>query len=344
MKYDYLVFIGRFQPYHVGHHAIVKEALKQSENLIFVLGSHDRPRSCRHPFTTNERMDIINSANADVRDRLLFVFQPDHPYNEEKWIAEVQSAVYSLCFRTWTPGSIKIGLIGHNKDHSSYYLKKFPHWESVDVQQIYKCNATDFRNAYFSGTKGVRFKESFAVNDEHWDAVMKHSDVASQEGVGEEMRFISKYQLQWQNSPYPPTFVTTDAVVTQSGHLLVITRGDHPGKGQLALPGGFLNEYETLLDGVLRELSEETKLKVPKPVLIGSIVKDHTYDDPYRSARGRTITHAYHFKLADREDLPEIKAGSDAKKAYWMPLSEFVKQRNNCFEDHHSIVEHMLGL
>jgi hypothetical protein len=41
---------------------------------------------------------------------------------------------------------------------------------------------------------------------------------------------------------FAPTFLTTDAVVVQSGHVLVVRRGHHPGKGLLALPGGFLKE------------------------------------------------------------------------------------------------------
>ena len=65
--------------------------------------------------------------------------------------------------------------------------------------------------------------------------------------------------------------MTVDAVVVQSGHILLVKRGDMPGKGLWALPGGFLNQEETMLDGAIRELKEETKIKVPVPVLKGSI-------------------------------------------------------------------------
>ena len=59
MKYDYAVFIGRFQPFHVGHYHVVTEALKIAKEVILVIGSHDRPRDIRNPFTTQERIEII---------------------------------------------------------------------------------------------------------------------------------------------------------------------------------------------------------------------------------------------------------------------------------------------
>jgi bifunctional NMN adenylyltransferase/nudix hydrolase len=80
---------------------------------------------------------------------------------------------------------------------------------------------------------------------------------------------IEKYKESWKAAPFPPTFVTVDAVVVQSGHVLLVKRKAMPGAGLWALPGGFLNQEETLLDGAIRELKEETKIKVPVPVLKG---------------------------------------------------------------------------
>ena len=57
----------------------------------------------------------------------------------------------------------------------------------------------------------------------------------------QEHDYILGYRRAWEAAPYPPTFVTTDAVVVQSGHILLIQRKAAPGKGLWALPGGFLN-------------------------------------------------------------------------------------------------------
>lgn len=87
----------------------------------------------------------------------------------------------------------------------------------------------------------------------------------------DEFDFIRSYRTAWEGAPYAPTFVTVDAVVIQSGHILLVERGARPGKEQWALPGGCINPKESLRTACLRELKEETRLKVPVPVLNGCI-------------------------------------------------------------------------
>ena len=109
-----------------------------------------------------------------------------------------------------------------------------------------------------------------------------------------------------------------------------------------ALPGGFINADETLENACLRELREETRLKVPEKVIRGSIKKHKTYDAPDRSARGRTITTAYLIELDDSLDLPYVRGGDDASKAKWFSLAEFYSLSNQMFEDHWSIVRNLI--
>lgn len=351
--YNYLVFIGRFQPFHAGHFHVVKEALKQSSEVIIVLGSHDSPRTSKNPFTTQERMEIIKTCFTHAElDRIHFAAQYDHPYNEEKWIAGVQASVNTIMLKKFNPDPVKIGIIGYDKDHSSYYLKKFPAWENVYIEPAksydgYILNATEVRYDLFG--LGALYPGQIFLNNEH-KINGNHADkcykfVREQwDLVRNELDHITKYKEQWEVAPYKPTFVTVDAVVTQSGHVLVVERGAQPGEGLWALPGGFLNQNETVKEASIRELYEETKIDVPKPVLLGSIVSSSVFDFPDRSLRGRTITHAFHFKLSDRPDLPRIKGSDDAKKAFWITFDEFAKSRNRFFEDHFSIIESMVGL
>jgi bifunctional NMN adenylyltransferase/nudix hydrolase len=90
---------------------------------------------------------------------------------------------------------------------------------------------------------------------------------------------------------------------------------------------------------MIREVREETGLKVPSPVLLGNIKKTKVFDSPTRSSRGRTITHAFNIVLPDGE-LPRVKGGSDADKAFWLPLSELKPQE--FFEDHYQIIEYFI--
>jgi bifunctional NMN adenylyltransferase/nudix hydrolase len=157
-----------------------------------------------------------------------------------------------------------------------------------------------------------------------------------------ELQFVRDYQKQWEAAPYPVKHATVDSVVEQSGHILLVKRKAEPGKGLWALPGGHLNEYETQLDGAIRELREETKIKVPEAVLRGSIRDHETFDDPYRSTLGRVITKVYHFKLADDVTLPRVKGSDDAIAAKWIPISEL--REDQMFDDHFAIVQYFLGL
>ena len=64
--YRYLVFIGRFQPFHCGHKAVVDEALKRADNVIMLIGSANLPRSLRNPFSVDERATMIKNAYSPV--------------------------------------------------------------------------------------------------------------------------------------------------------------------------------------------------------------------------------------------------------------------------------------
>jgi bifunctional NMN adenylyltransferase/nudix hydrolase len=112
--------------------------------------------------------------------------------------------------------------------------------------------------------------------------------------------------------------------------------------GLIALPGGFLNQTETLVEGMLRELREETRLKVPLPVLRGSIADRHVFDNPGRSLRGRTITHAFFLQLKPGE-LPSVKGGDDADKAWWMSLADLYAHEDQIYEDHLQIIQHFVS-
>lgn len=341
-QYDYAVMIGRFQPFHLGHFHVATEALKLAEHLIFIIGSHDKPRDTRNPFTTQERMEIILSTGLP-EDRIHFAPQVDHTYNDERWIASIQASVYTIIFNKFRSDGVNIAIVGFDKDHSSYYLKKFPQWDLVEIEPKHLLDATSIRDALFS-THWMEYDEREFVNKDHFETVLGFSrDIWNQ--IFNEKEHLEIYKASWNRAPYPPTFMTVDAVVTQAGHILLVERGALPGKGLWALPGGFVGQDETLQAAVIRELYEETKLKVPKPVLVGSIADVHTYDDPHRSARGRTISQAYHFKLTDTESgLPKIKGSDDAAKAFWVPFSKFAQSRNKMFEDHFNIVEHMVGI
>ena len=123
----------------------------------------------------------------------------------------------------------------------------------------------------------------------------------------------------------------------------MIKRKSAPGEGLYALPGGFLNQNERIVDGAIRELKEETKIKVPDKVLIGSIKAKEVFDAPDRSLRGRTITHAFYIELDDITP-PKVKGSDDALVAEWIPLSNISGMQDKLFEDHGAIIQFFTGI
>ena len=115
---------------------------------------------------------------------------------------------------------------------------------------------------------------------------------------------------------YPRPAVTADCVVMTNEPLpkvLLIQRGADPFKGAWAFPGGFMNMEETTEECAIRELEEETGLKVTTVHQIGAYTKVD------RDPRGRTITVAY---LAIIDSPEEVKGQDDAANAEWFPITE----------------------
>jgi bifunctional NMN adenylyltransferase/nudix hydrolase len=352
-EFDLLVFIGRFQPFHVEHKRIIDTALDKAKHVLVLVGSAGKPRTVRNPFTFDERKRMIVESFSFMRgeqNRIIVKPLYDKTYNDVAWINQVQHVVKETAldvvnnfgFRTSGLANARIGLIGMAKDHTSYYLKMFPQFESVNVPMVREMHATALREGFLdcSMQKHEVFNNALPVNVANFMYnEFKFTDAYKQ--LQRELEHVRTYKKAWEAAPYPVKHATVDAVVEQSGHILLVKRRSEPGKGLWALPGGHLNEYEKQLDGAIRELREETKIKVPEAVLRGSIRDHETFDDPYRSTLGRVITKAYHFKLADDVTLPKVKGADDAEKAKWVPISEL--REEDFFDDHYFIIQYFLG-
>jgi bifunctional NMN adenylyltransferase/nudix hydrolase len=332
--YDLVIYIGRMQPPTLAHIANVKTAIELSKKVLVLFGSSFQPRTIKNPWSWHERATmLINQLEPADTPSVSCRGIHDYRYNDQEWAQQVQRLVKQEIIGIDKP---KIGIIGCKKDSSSYYLDMFPQWKFIEMEQIEDVNATAIREEYFTGRLFQWHDKDFISKPlqdflRQWSKAEQYSDLVT------EFEFVKKYKSAWEKAPYPPIFVTTDAAIIQSGHILLVQRKAAPGKGLWALPGGFLNQDETVTVGVLRELREETKLKVPTAVLAGSMVARHVFDHPGRSLRGRTITHAFAFVLPNGE-LSKVKGGDDATKAKWFPLDDALEMEEFLFEDHIDII------
>lgn len=348
-RFDYLTFIGRMEPPHIGHVEVAISALDISEHLIILIGSSNQPRKPKNPWTFADRREMLRRSfeklNPSLLNRITILPIRDKKYNDPKWAQGVQQAVEQAVGATWQGNRLpEIGIIGHSKDETSYYLKMFPQWgEPIEHPLNENISATELREIYFEG-KNLRFLEAL-VPAGTYEFLQMFRETPAYEYVKSEYEYVKLNHKKWDVAPYKVNFVTVDAVVTQSAHVLMVKRAAVPGNGLWALPGGYLEVGETIMKGTLRELEEETRIKVPPRVLLGSIVKQHVFDAPDRSEVGRIITHATHFEL-EPGPLPKIRGGQDVdggtNKAKWIPFNELNEEE--IFDDHHHIIDFFVGL
>jgi len=132
----------------------------------------------------------------------------------------------------------------------------------------------------------------------------------------------------------PQMKVAVDIVLftIQSGELrvLLIKRGIPPFEGKFALPGGFVQENESLDQAALRELREETGVA---DVYLEQL---YSFGDPGRDPRGRVISVAY-FALVSADRSP-LAAGSDATDARWWSMRNLPELAF----DHRAILDYSL--
>ena len=334
--HEFGIYIGRFQPFHNAHLETVRFALKQTKQLIIVIGSSNQAKDIKDPWDEQSRELMIKSCLSEEENmRVRFVHAEDYYYNDLLWVTAVQRDIDEI-----TGGSRDVKLIGHKKDASSFYLKMFPQWgEYLETDVHMDIDATKVRELLFCQDKiGIKHLVPPTV----YDILISWMKGDEFQRLHEEYQDVLQDKEAWRGSPYQPIFVTTDAIVICSGHVLVVRRRGKYGRGLIALPGGYVNPGERLIDSCIRELKEETGIKVDKSELRKTYVDSDVFDHPRRDLRGRVITHAHCFKLSDGE-LPKVKGMDDADRAWWMQLNHADVNKSKFFSDHYHILKRFVN-
>lgn len=315
-------FIGRFQPVHAGHIAVIGQAASQVDQLVVMIGSANACRSIKNPWNFQERVDMIRKKlfQENIKN-VVFVPLNDYPYNDHRWMTEVRAIVNEY---DQSPTHANTTLFGAWKDGNDY-LNWFPElrYKSLPISHNH-LNATDIRNRMF-----------------------EENDPVVPATVMDDYKFYKKEEQLFSGYPFPETlnFNCADAVVTCLGHVLLIERKFAPGRGTWALPGGFRNARETFLQCAVRELREETNLRVPERVLLGSVKSSKLYDNPNRSFGIPRNTLAVHFDIAPDAggSLPRANGSDDATRAEWIEMNYAINQLA-LYDDHLHIIQDMTGI
>lgn len=327
-SHDVAVLIGRFQPFHEGHAALLRRAFEVGRRVVLVLGSARSARTPRNPFTAPEREEVVRATLTESDNARLAVAGQRDVWCGERWAREVRASVARVA-------GGRVALVGYRKDATSDYLKSFPGWDWVDTGRQGPLDATPLRERLLSFEpldQVLRdLRGALAPSTVEW--LVRWGGTPLRRELAEEAAATRADASRWGEGP----FVTVDILVRCAGRVLLIRRAKRPGRGLLALPGGFLEAGESREPGALRVLRHETGLSLEGCVASREMLFSH----PNRTQRGRIVTHAYLFDLG-REAPPPLLPGADVADAEWVPEEDLPACEDRLFEDHFHILSSFL--
>lgn len=341
MTYRVGIFIGRFQPLHIGHQAIIEKMISEVDLPIVIIGSANSPSTILNPFSYTDRESLIKS----IYPSLQILPINDYKYQDHLWLEKIKELIEPFEFINNKKSEIII--YGFPKDNSSDYLNWFPEYKHNYVKTNLNVSSTDIREIYF------QYLNKENILNHEWNSVIcketiefmqKFSETDVFKNLRKEFLYVKSYKekSRYVGLEFPPIFNAVDSFVICSSHILLIRRNGALGYNKIALPGGFLNADETIISGIFRELKEETRINVPPAILQNSLKQIEIFDDPRRSTRGRTITYCGLIVLKEKT-IPIVKGEDDAKEAFWLPINNLEKYQNEFFEDHYYIIQKMLN-
>ncbi|BCD91354.1 ADP-ribose pyrophosphatase [Francisella halioticida] len=277
-------------------------------------------------------------ASAVDLSRVMIEPLADYYYEEQKWEEALRNNVAK-----YTKAGQTIAIAGHIKDDSSYYLESFPEWGFIAVDNYKSYNATDFRLEFYKGFIKIDYMCSDDPNIATYKFLNDFMKTQSYHDLVKENDYVIEHKKSWKPAPYKPILVTVDALVIVNDHILLIQRNGFPGKNIWALPGGFLDYVETISQGIIRELFEETNIDLTVEQLAIAKRKEKVFDYPSRSVRGRIVSHVGLFIFEKWPNLPKIKAADDAKNVKWISIRSIINNMyDRMLEDHYQIITVLL--
>jgi len=342
------VLIGRFAPFNRRHEQALRAALSIWRQVVVVITSAFQSPSPKNPFTWQQRADMIRLCLDDEeKERVKFVPVRDH-HRDDRWAIEVATGAYR---QTQGATDRQFTVLDPRFEDAGEYRydcpRNFPRWGHQPLPIAHReTAATDsatIRSVLLSVEGSAREAALAFLEDAVPEAVRHYLSAwwesPVRERLANETEWIRQYRKRWPAEQA----MTIDAVVICSGHVLLIERGEGPGAGLLAVPGGFLEKDERFYEGAKRELREETGLGYIGDGLDVAFVRAEVFDRPDRSMRARIVTVAHLFDLKSLP-LPDVQGRDDARHALWVPIADIVGMEDCFFEDHFQILDHFLDL
>lgn len=143
------IFIGRFQPFHLGHLFVVKKLAEKFDSIIIAIGSSQEKGTLENPFSYNERKEMIANVLKKHKIKNYGIYPLPDFYDDKKWTGYIKKNLPKADFfysgNRWTLRCLKkhgykarkIKLIGGiNSTNIRKMMLKKRNWERLVPQEI----------------------------------------------------------------------------------------------------------------------------------------------------------------------------------------------------------------
>lgn len=90
---DRALYVGRFQPYHLGHHSVVRTIASEVDELVIVVGSAQLSHEIDDPFTGGERYLMISSSLKEGDISNYYIVPVIDIFRNAVWVSHVESLI-----------------------------------------------------------------------------------------------------------------------------------------------------------------------------------------------------------------------------------------------------------
>lgn len=329
------VIIGRFQPLHNGHVALIEQALAENDQVLVLVGSVNKERDYKNPFTVEQRFEMIRSAFEGrlFTDGLNIRGLKDKPTDDE-WVQEVIANVAQL-----EEDPSKVVLYTSEKDIEWYRANFLYNTVEADSGDIH---ATDIRKDLYTGCLKRNALALEKIPRENWDLIDSYiNDRFWDFGLEMEQCIRGKKDAIIAHKFGNPIEPVAHAVVMHKGNILVVKRNSIRGKDQWAIPGGFMEATETTRQAAIRELKEETGVD-----LLALKVKEmaQAIEENIDDLSVRTLGINYLYLVAPEETI-EVVIDEDEVSAYkWVDVHDVLTEREILFYNHNVVVQRLFSI
>lgn len=307
MNKETALFVGRFQPFHLGHLSVVKQIENDADvgKILIGIGSSQEANTEINPFSYSERAQMIANTLRNNLQKPFAIFGIPDVYNDEKW----QKLMDIFC-----PEKFSVVYTGND-------------W----VKRILGKNDIKIRIPNYEHlTCGTEVRELMKIGNE-WQDLVPEEVIKSIKDIRGVERITGRFAQRLSPA------VTADIIINYRDQGVVLIQrkekaGD-PNSLKWAVPGGHIDYGKETVEGAaIRETKEETNLDV-------SITLDdqfRQYSDPDRDPRGHYVTMVYHTRV----DNGELKAGDDAVDIRVFPWDQIP---NDLAFDHNRFLQDYIG-